>query len=388
MFKMFAYFSVVQFISGLGIEFRCGNDTYYSTFNDTVFTCIAAPDALNVFEENENVTEVTRSEEIPMPKVMENSDVKLIKIYNQKLIDLPNELGTFFAETEGLEVVSSGLRIIRKKSLQSFEKLKYLNVRKNKIEVLGHNLFDENNNLQVIIISCNKLKIICADTLASLPHLTHVDLRRNACISRKAQTDTEISSLLGEISRKCPPSIEVYCTFDDLEFPSDIIYGCEVRFWIIAHDYMTVSDFLGRHQGSKDNFHIKSLRACDMTTKYFPINLVSNFPRLEAIDITGGRLQRLEQRDIKPFPRLKILWLPRNEIETLANDVFEKNLELEKISFFDNRLMFIGTEILKPLNRLWYINFELNECIDGEASNKNLMRIALLEVKENCQTLS
>lgn len=385
MLKVFALFSFLKLSSCVSISFTCRDELQRFISDKEVFTCTAGPQKFSVLTENTNVTEVITSDEATVPRVMEDSEVKFIKIFNHTILEFPNELGIYFSKAEGLQVTLCGLKTIQKESLRGFEKLKYLNLRQNSLEVLSHNLFEDNTKLEIILLGCNKLKIICANTLASLPNLREIDLRRNTCVSRKAQTDKELSLLYDDIVKKCPPSIEVYCTFDDLEFPSDILYGCEVRHWIIVHDYMTVSEFYGSHQGDKGNFHIKAIRTSDLRTRYLPIQLQRHFPRLEAIDITGGRLLRLEQRDIKAFPRLKILWLPRNEVSVLANDVFDKTLELEKISFYDNRLKFIGLETFKRLDRLWYVNFEHNNCINEEVFNDSEMAEVKLTIRKNCQ---
>lgn len=362
------------------INCDCGNNSYFTILNESVYSCSVIN--LNISLNSGPVTDVLRTHEGKNT----NSDVKLLKINNQICHELPEKLGNFFVNLEGLEAVNSGLKMIKKTSLEDFKNLKYLNLMKNEIEALARDLFDNNLSLEIVVICCNKLKIVGQEVFDQLRYIKHIDFRRNLCISQKSESKENLKSMKKEIEKKCPPSIEVYCTYGDMDFPVGSFYTCEVRFWIVVIDYMTVSNFQGRQSSGKRNYNVHGLKVTEMTTKYFPINLCMHFHKLEAIEVVGGKMARLEKRDLKPFPHLKILWLPRNNIETLSNDVFEGNKKLEKMSFYQNRLHFIGNEVLAPLKSLQFVSFELNECIDRYAQSLICMEKLEREIKENCQS--
>lgn len=379
MLKLLVLCIFLNRIEAFEIYCACGNSSYTAVRNATVYSCFV--NNLNLTSAIEPVTNVIRKHEAKIT----NSDVKLLKIHNQTCTQVPEKIGSFFVNVEGLEVIRSELKTITTASLESFKNLKYLNLMKNNVENLSEGLFDQNLLLQIIIISCNRLKIIDSNIFQSLHDLQHVDFRRNICVHLKSENKDKLAHLIYHIDEKCPQSIEVYCTFADQEFSVGNFYTCEVRFWIIGIDYMTISDFQGRHDSGKKNCNVHALRVSDMTTKYFPIHLCDHFPKLEAIEIVGGKLVRLEKQDISPYPRLKVLWLPRNNIESLSNDVFEGNKKLEKISFYDNRLKTIGTEILKPLKHLQYVNFQYNECIDRTVITPVCIANIEKYVQENCR---
>lgn len=169
----------------------------------------------------------------------------------------------------------------------------------------------------------------------------------------KSDNKEEFLRLLKHIEKKCPQYIEVYCIFAEQEFPVENFYTCEVRFWIIGIDYMTISDFQGRHDSGEKNNNVHALRASDMTTKFFPIHLC------------------------------KVPW---------SNDVFEGNLKLIKISFYKNpsknRLKGIGAEIFKPLKFLKYVNFQFNECINQIAFTTVCITDIEKYIYENCPSTS
>lgn len=381
MLKFILFIVLVKKTQMFVIDCVCGNGSFHSVLIENVYSCYITN--LNISTNDKVVTDVMRKHEIKMT----NADVRLLKVHNQSCYEIPYKLGTFFIKIEGLEVIHSGLETLKKENLKDFKNLKYLNLMKNKIEILSNDTFQYTTKLQFIIICCNKLKIIGVDIFNDLNQRQHVDFRRNVCISRKSDNDDDLYSMKKEIAKKCPPKIEVYCTFADEDFPSGNYYMCEVRFWIVVIDYMAVEEFQGRHDGGRKNCNVRGLRVPEMTTKYLPINLCKHFPKLEAIEVVGGRMVRLEKKDIKIFPLLKVLWLPRNNIETLANDVFEGNLKLQKISFYENRLKFIGSEVFKPLKFLKYINMELNDCVDKFASTAVCIKSLEKEVAKECRVM-
>lgn len=376
MLKFLLLLSFVSEIQSLSINCVCRNATYNAVIQSTVYSCFI--NNLNI-SSHEIVRNVSSEHEMKRT----NSDVKLLALHNQTFDELPDNLGSHFVGLNGLEVIRSGLKVVRKENLRDFKSLKYLNLMKNKLECLPKNVFEYNIQLRIVVICCNQLKVI-HPTVFELPHLYHVDFRRNICISKKAGYADEFSSLQREINKKCPPSIEVYCTFEDRDFPSGNYYSCVVRFWIVVIDYLKVESFQGRHDG-RQNCNVKGLRIDEMTTKFFPTNLAYHFPKLSAIEVIGGKMVRLEKKDLKQFPHLKVLWLPRNEIETLSKDVFEGSLKLEKISFYENRLKFIESGIFKPLKHLKFISFELNECIGRFASTAICIRSIEEDIDEHCQ---
>lgn len=379
MFKLVVLCIFIFKVESFAIDCTCGQGSYHALVIETVYSCHVVN--LNITASHKLVTNVLRKHEIKMT----NSDVRLLKIHNQSCFEIPEKLGLFFTKLEGLEVINSQLEKVKPESLRDFKNLKYINLMKNKIEVLYNETFQHNTKLQFVVICCNKLKVIGIIIFDHLHHLKHVDFRRNVCLSKKSENNEELHSLTKEIGNKCPPSIEVYCTFAEQDFPGAKFYTCEVRFWIVVIDYMSVEDFQGRHDSGHKNCNVHALRVPEMTTKYLPINLCKHFPKLEAIEVVGGRMTRLERRDLKSYRHLKILWLPRNNIETLSSDVFEGTLKLERISLYENRLKFIEVDVFTPLKNLKFVSLELNECIDRFATTKICIVSIGKEIAESCQ---
>lgn len=374
-------FFILYSVHSLSINCTCGTGSYSEIVKELAYSCSVID--LKVVAEGEVVKYVNTKHDVEKDK----TDVKLLKIIDQCLAELPGKLYSFFPHIAGLEVVNSGLRTIKRENIAGYKSLKYLNLMKNKIEVLSDGVFSNNPSLQYILINNNRLKVIGAEVFTPISHLKYVDLRRNTCLCKRAENEKELSSLKREIEMKCPPKIAVHCTFGEQDFAVGCHYTCEVRFWIIIIDYMAVSNFEGRHTRGKKNNNVRALRVSDMTTKYFPIHLCYHFPKLLALEVVGGKMARLEKRDMQQFRHLRVLWLPRNNIEKLANDVFEGNPKLMKISFWGNRLKFIDSEVLRPLPELKFVSFQLNKCIDRQAWKKECFDLLENDFARNCSSI-
>lgn len=380
--KMLTFLLIFQVllysVESVTIDCTCGIGSYAEIVKEPAYTCSVID--LKISLEEDIVDRVNRQHEVGNT----SSEVKLLKIIDQCLPELPENLDSFFATIDGLEVLNSGLKTIQKEKFSDYKNLKYLNLMKNKIETLHDGVFSNSPTLQYILLNNNRLKVIGSAVFTPITNLKYVDVRRNTCLCRKAESEKDFPALKEEIKKKCPPKIEVYCTFAEQDFVVGCHYTCEVRFWIILIDYMAVSNFEGRHSSGRKNSNVRALRVSDMTTKYFPIHLCYHFPKLLAIEIVGAKMARLEKRDMKQFRHLRVLWLPRNNIERLANDVFEGNPKLEKISFWGNRLKFIESEILAPLPLLKFVSFQYNECINRQAWIKDSFECLEKDFVQNC----
>lgn len=135
----------------------CGNSSYAAVLKLTVYSCLVKN--MSVTLKVEPVTDVIRKYEAKST----NSEVKLLMIHNQSRHQIPEKLGSFFPNVEGLEVMRSELKTITAASLGDFKNLKYLNIMKNKLENLPEGLFVNNMVLKIVIICCNNLKIISSN---------------------------------------------------------------------------------------------------------------------------------------------------------------------------------------------------------------------------------
>lgn len=123
--------------------------------------------------------------------------------------------------------------------------------------------------------------------------------------------------------------------------------------------------------------------------EYFPIGFTKFFRNLVAIHAGRNNLKYLERNDLKEFTKIRYLYLYTNQLEVLQSDVFQFNQALEYISFYNNRLMHIGSKILLPLTRLRTAYFNKNICIDKQAvmSEQGISELKL-EIAQQCSDIT
>lgn len=121
------------------------------------------------------------------------------------------------------------------------------------------------------------------------------------------------------------------------------------------------------------------------TVNYVPRGISSYLANLKALQITSCNLKSLIHSDISGLTKLRILIMDSNDLETLANDVFVFNTALKYISFSNNKLKHIDSDILKHLDYLTSADFSGNTCVSSSLRSGRSTLQALF--KENCPTL-
>jgi DNA-directed RNA polymerase subunit L len=91
---------------------------------------------------------------------------------------------------------------------------------------------------------------------------------------------------------------------------------------------------------------------------------------------------------MKGLTKVKYLDLLGNRLEKLESDTFEYTPNLVEIMLNNNKIKFIGYELLHPLKHLHNINFGGNLCIISHAGdNEEMMRLNA-EIKLKCSDIS
>jgi hypothetical protein len=101
-----------------------------------------------------------------------------------------------------------------------------------------------------------------------------------------------------------------------------------------------------------------------------PLNLGYFFESLEAFYCAECNLFYLDSMDLKQFPGLKILWLPKNRITHLPGDLLKDNPELEFLGLENNPIKKIGAKFFSHSPKLMRFNFQPTECFKATDNDK------------------
>lgn len=172
-------------------EFKDSEDWRYASG----LACIAK--SLEVLSRNQTIETINGN------KDFQGQNVKILKIWHQKVYFMPKEIGKFLPNLEGLAVFNSKLKSIDRSDLAQFPALKYLRLSDNDLEWLDNDLFLSNLELQKIDFDRNKLKFIGEYLLEPLKNLEIAYFGSNICIDKQTGHMNRTQTLIADIKNNC-----------------------------------------------------------------------------------------------------------------------------------------------------------------------------------------
>lgn len=145
----------------------------------------------------------------------------------------------------------------------------------------------------------------------------------------------------------------------------------------ISSDKITIS---GQHQGFETDESVVGLAIKNqLELRKFPGGFGKKFRNLKYFEIDGSSISVIRREDFLDLGHLQGFWMPRNQIVALPNDLFINVQGLRYLSFHQNKLKFIGSDLLKPLLNLMSANFTENTTIDYNYTNGNKDQLEALK---------
>lgn len=121
----------------------------------------------------------------------------------------------------------------------------------------------------------------------------------------------------------------------------------------------------GDHVQGKTNKDVETITFANLALGRFPKLLNCFFPNLKVVSVNSCGLKSITKDDLKGLTKLTQLILTGNRITSLPDDLFNFTPNVEVVSFYGNRIRFIGDKIFDQLKHLQYANFKLNSNIDA-----------------------
>lgn len=165
-------------------------------------------------------------------------------------------------------------------------------------------------------------------------------------------------------------------------------YTCFPNFVISDENETHVTDIIGDHISEKTNADVTAfyIQSHHRNIIRIPGGIDKFFSNLIAFSWRHGDLNTLTAADLQPFHKLKEFSADGNKIISLDGDLFKHNLKLESISFANNKLKHVGSNLLDGLNDLTEANFEYNRCIHTFAASGSMELIKHI-LREKCRPL-
>lgn len=171
--------------------------------------------------------------------------------------------------------------------------------------------------------------------------------------------------------------ISVTCEYqiDYIISDSEKHYSCKVaKFEADDSNNFTVA---GNHVYQKDDKNVLQILGRSKTIEKFPGELGEKFHNVKIARFASCNMVLLDKRSFANLSGLEYLDLIGNKIEHLKSDTFEYASNLKQIILNNNRIEFVGAELLMPLKRIEKISFGGNICLSGSSDNEteNLGRL-------------
>lgn len=177
---------------------------------------------------------------------------------------------------------------------------------------------------------------------------------------------------------KFSSSISIFCEFkNDYIHDWGLRYSCQTKKIVVKGEDKKIETVAGDHLKEMTSENVTQYFARGLNIEKFPQGLGEMFVNLEVVRITSCNMIFLLKEDMENLEKLKFLDLVGNKIEKLKSDVFENIPNVVEVILNNNRLTFIGSEILKPLGKLEIISFGGNVCVQSFAkhSDEQLRRL-------------
>lgn len=146
------------------------------------------------------------------------------------------------------------------------------------------------------------------------------------------------------------------------------IYGCKIPQGTlsITRDSTQITSVIGTHLDGMSSQDALGLLTESNKIHFFPTGIDKFLPNLLTIEFINCHMKEIHQADLKPFDKLKVLYLSENDIEILEDGLFDYNQELVKVNLNRNRIKIIEFDVFSYMRKLTFILVLYNPCFKPE----------------------
>lgn len=161
-------------------------------------------------------------------------------------------------------------------------------------------------------------------------------------------------------------------------------YTCVVSGVTITKPSTRILALHGIHLPGKSCRDVVALKFVDSVLDYFPRGLHRVLPNLKAVFITKCKITKISRKDLKGLENLTGFGIVSGQLTSLPNDLFLDMPKLKNISFCDNEIGKLSSQLFTPAMRseLNYAAFSKNANIDEifDPQNEEVNEISIDEL--------
>ena len=155
----------------------------------------------------------------------------------------------------------------------------------------------------------------------------------------------------------------------------------------MSSDDRLITSMTGVHLHGYSNNDVTCFYSSGPVFNYFPTNINEYFKNTGYIRMYETNIASLSKSDFQPFgDTLKVFFFDRNPVEVIDRDLFGYNPNLEKISFYFNRIKHVESGALKNLQKLKMMYFSGNpSCAATDAHERSAVINLVAQIEGQCK---
>lgn len=256
--------------------------------------------------------------------------LRTLVLANNLLEDIPVDTFANLVTLENLDISFNHLTVFDSLTVQNMKKLKYLNLRGNRLVIISDNIIDV------------------------LPYVEHVDLRDNFCIDLEYK-ENDRSDIITKLESNCFTSANYACEFSNSTFRIPHLKTRSLKMKVVCEKEIYTEIMY-------------SLVISNQNISLIPYKLDETFPNLIKLVVNHSQLVRLTSESFKGLEQLQTLNITHNKITSIEENVFNDQAALEVLDLSSNEITKLPDKVFVPLVSLKQLNLSNNKIVRFYAS--------------------
>ncbi|XP_062557497.1 chaoptin [Armigeres subalbatus] len=241
------------------------------------------------------------------------------------------------------------------------------------LKSIQSDLFHNNTELRIVLLSHNHLKTVDENTFMTLSSLFNVDLSHNEITAIKPRSFINTINLR-TLNLRGNNLKEFKADIFNSETAMETLDLSENEITAFAPNTFRIHPRLRRIIMARNNI------------QRFAPELTNTLDFLEVIDLSGNELTTIDQLDFARYMNLRELYFANNQIEFVNDMAFHNSTQLQIIDLSQNRLDRLTERIFEGLSRLEKLDMShnpLQELPEGIFDKSRIQKVENLILKNN-----
>ncbi|XP_004471300.1 nephrocan-like [Dasypus novemcinctus] len=307
------------------------------------------------------------------------STLKTLELWKNKLRQVPSGLP---ASLEVLKLNDNSIYVLHESDFEGLKKLKILELKNNLISSLSPSMLSSLASLQSLVLDSNNIESVAGPL--TLPCLKHMSMENNKLHLIAGSFFTSLQSLQflsfsGNLLTKIP--INLPKSLLSLKMERNQLKVVRLRdmkhLENLSHLYLSENS-LSSMDGAQLLANLTTLELSQNQLQMLPLRLPT---RLQKLDCSNNRIQRVTVQDFQDLRDLKHLFLDNNFVSLFEPGALQRCSQLSNLALEQNLLLSIPLRLPETLARLDLKGNAIQDIAEREI--KDLKQLQVLNLRNN-----